>query len=241
MSETKLVVEQTENGKFINSEVMNTPEVQKLAADARKEFFEKEFPLLYNDDWKTIRIEDVIDVNFGRMVAQKLFITLNKCTTAKMLCANQIGLPYNVAVVNVREPLFFINPIILDENKLIEYIESDNSYPQKIAQTKHFGRVLISAMNFKSPIWFGSKYNQLSLLDNQYATTHPIIEECIAIQHAIDVLNGISMFERNTDFTYKRKSEPNRNQIVTIVKDETELKFKYKLIQPYLKTGWILK
>ena len=224
-----------------NTQVLNindSPDFNELALEVKQEFLDKDFPILYNDDWKNIKTADIIDINFGRFIAHKLFITLEKYKTAKMLSANQIGLPFNVAVLNVREPLYFINPIILDETKLIDYLESDNSYPQKICATKHFGRVLISAMNFKSPIWFGVKIDQIGLLDNQYATTHPIIEECIAAQHAIDTLNGISMFERNCEFTYKREKSPNRNQIIKIQKDNEIKSIKYKFSTRYLNDGW---
>lgn len=184
---------------------------------------------------------DIELYDIGQLIAHKLFEVLDKYTTAKTLTANQIGLDYKVMVINVREPLFFINPKILDEVKMIPYIEADNSYLGKLANTFRFGRVLVSALNFKSPIWFGVKSYQLDLLDNKYATTHPVIEECVAIQHGIDMLNNINMFERNEIYSYKQKKNPNRNDMVTIIKDNKELKIKYKKLIEFQNNGWTLK
>lgn len=198
------------------------------------------YQLIPIDNCLSIKCENITDQNFGKLIAHKLFDVLKQCTTAKVLSANQIGLNYNVMVLNVREPLYFINPKILDAKGMIEYLEPDNSFPEKLASTFRYGRILVSALNFKSPIWFGVKQNQLHLLQNQYATTHPVVEECVTIQHGIDMLNGITMFDRKEPYELINK-EPGRNEIVTLVKDGQEIKLKYKKITDYINNGWTLK
>jgi peptide deformylase len=188
-----------------------------------------------------INMEDIEDYEIGMLISHKLFKVLDNCTTAQVLTANQVGLKYNVMVLNVREPLFFINPKILDEQGPIEYLESDNSYIGKIAETFRFGRILVSAANLKSPIWFGVKGHQLDLLKNKFATTHPVVQECVAIQHGFDLLHGITMYDRTEPYTYKQPKEPSRNDMVTIYKDNTEVKIKYKKLAEFLNKGWSLK
>ena len=69
--------------------------------------------------------------------------------------------------------------------------------------------------------------------------------ECVCVQHEIDHLDGITMFEREF------KSEPiingvnapkkiGRNEKVTITKGSESKVLKYKKIQPLLEDGWIL-
>lgn len=196
---------------------------------------------LLGEDAFNIKCKHVNDLTLGKAVATFLFKQLENVHSAKILTANQMGLNYNVFVMNIREPLYFINPKILDESgEQFMYLESDNSFPEKLANTYRFGRILVSASNFKSPIWFGVKLHQLSLLKEQSALIHPVVEECAYIQHSIDSLNGITMFDRNTQYSYKQKTYQ-RNEIITIIKNDKLLQIKYKKLNEYLNNGWKLK
>jgi len=203
----------------------------------KKELENTKFQILYDNDWKAVNAEDVLHITYGQLIAHHLFKVI-ETSSSKYICANQIGLPYKVVVLNIREPLYLINPEILDEKFPMQYIESDVSYPNKIAETNRFGMVLVSAMNLKSPIWFGVKSHQGHLLEDKVALTHPVIQEAVAIQHCIDTLNNISMFERNVAYTYKKLKKPNRNELISVYKGEQELKIKYKKLNLFLNQGW---
>jgi peptide deformylase len=191
----------------------------------------------------SIQSQLVSDVYVGKAIAHQLFKVLDNCTTAKFLSANQLGIDFSVGVINVREPLYFINPKIIDTFGLqFEYIEGDNSLPGEIIETMRFGRILVSAINFKNPIWFGVKQEQTHLLyTDKIARTHPVVEECIAIQHMIDNINGISVYSRNSEYSYKNKPEHHRNEIVTLVKDNETMKIKYKKAKSFIDNGWSIK
>lgn len=195
------------------------------------------FQILYNDEWKSVSTYDVPNLTYGQIIAHSLFKIIEQFGT-KYMCANQVGLEYKVAIINIREPLYLVNPVILDEKFPIEYIESDISYPNKIIETHRFGMVLVSAMNLKSPIWFGIKSHQGELLKDKIAITHPVIQEAVAVQHCVDTLNNISMFERNTAYTYKKPAKVHRNELISVYKGEQELQIKYKKLNAFLNNGW---
>lgn len=198
------------------------------------------FDLIQIEEAYKTKNEFVSELNTGRVISHILFKVLEKYKTAKHLSANQIGIYSQVGVINVREPLYFINPIILDVAGPIEYLESDNLFPGKLASTKRYGRVLISSLNFKSPIWMGVKTHQLHLLQDPSALAHPVIEECVAVQHVIDSINNITMFDR-TEHLILQKSTHGRNEWIDIIKDDKELRIKYKRLDHFLADGWKLK
>ena len=65
--------------------------------------------------------------------------------------------------------------------------------------------------------------------------------ESVCIQHEIDHLNGVTIFDRIVDNTIKRETKKyGRNEKVTIQKgNETQI-MKYKKIQKFLDDGWTM-
>ena len=55
-----------------------------------------------------------VSVEEGMEIAAELFTILAKRKDGIGLAANQVGIDAQVAVVNVREPLILINPVITD-------------------------------------------------------------------------------------------------------------------------------
>ena len=66
--------------------------------------------------------------------------------------------------------------------------------------------------------------------------------ECACVQHEIDHLDGITMFDRQIKgVTIKRESKKiGRNDKVTITKGTESKIIKYKKAQPMLEDGWTL-
>lgn len=180
------------------------------------------------------------DLKSNQKVAAKLFKVLVENPTGNKLACNQVGITdHRVAVVNIREPLYLVNPEIIVHEIPIPYISDDLSFPQKILNTQKFARIVVKADNFKKPIPFGVKDDT-----EETQITDPIIMEACAIQHVIDLLDGITMYER---VVAKPKQVINtkkhyRNEVVTLIKEnEQPLKMKFKYIQKYLKDGWNIK
>ena len=62
-----------------------------------------------------------VSVEEGMEIATKLFQILNKGEDGIGLAANQVGIDASVAVLNVREPIILINPVIEEQWDEIDY------------------------------------------------------------------------------------------------------------------------
>ena len=165
-------------------------------------------------------------------IAKELFRILVEEKIYKLAC-NQIGITdHRIAVINVREPLYFVNPKIISYNVKIPFLSDDISFPRKIIKTIKFAQIVVSADNFKKPIVFGLKdLNENIFID------HPRIIEVSAIQHVVDLLNGITMYDRKMEEDMI-KNKIYRNQIVTLSKNGEIIQIKFKKAASYLNNGW---
>ncbi len=146
------------------------------------------------------------------------------------LAANQIGINKRVCVINVKEPIVFINPKIIKlDGEQIIYPEACLSFPNKVIKTIRHRWVTIESDNH-GKIVMGSDKDDENLL------------EAVCAQHEIDHLDGITMFDRKfKGNTIKRVTKKiGRNQKVTIEKDGNTKTLKWKKTEPYFNDGWTL-
>ena len=171
--------------------------------------------------------DQVLDNIEGEDIAVQLFKELGDKGIG--LAANQIGINKRVCVINVKEPIAFINPKITNRDGEVLYPESCLSFPGKIVVTKRNKWVTIESDNHGKTI-LGSDSEDDSLL------------ESVCAQHEIDHLDGITMYDR------KFKKPPikrltrkvGRNEKVTIEKDGDSKIIKWKKTEPYFNDGWTL-
>ena len=66
--------------------------------------------------------------------------------------------------------------------------------------------------------------------------------ECVCVQHEIDHLDGITMFDREfKQIPIKREVKKiGRNEKVMITKGSESKTLKYKKAEPLLEDGWVL-
>jgi peptide deformylase len=180
------------------------------------------------------------DLSSNQKVAAELFKVLVDNTNGNKLACNQVGInDHRVAVVNIREPLYLVNPEIIGEEFPIPYISDDLSFPQKLINTQKYGRIVVKADNFKKPITFGVKDSS-----DETKITDPIIMEACAIQHVVDMLDVKTMYDRviTTPKQVINVKKYYRNDIVTLEKENDQpLKMKHKYTPKYLKEGWTIK
>ncbi len=98
--------------------------------------FQEHNPLI-NKKLKNVSVEE------GMKIATELFEILNERGDGIGLAANQVGIDANVAVVNVREPLILINPVIKEQWDEVDYYEGCLSWPKKGVHTKRFKNVIV--------------------------------------------------------------------------------------------------
>ena len=176
--------------------------------------------------------EPVEDIREGEDIAAKLFDVLTESKGGIGLAANQIGINKRVCVVNVKEPIALVNPVITEHSDLkFPFAEGCLSFPNKKVKTERYEWIKVKADNHIEEMYFSADSRKI---EDAF--------ECACIQHEIDHLDGITMFERKSKgMTIKRTSPKlGRNTKVTITKGSDSKILKYKKIEPFLEDGWIL-
>ena len=185
-----------------------------------------------------------VTVDEGLSIAKDLFNILNERKDGIGLAANQVGIDASVAVVNVKEPLILINPVIKEQWDEIDYYEGCLSYPKKGVNTKRYKNIIIHTEQEESDWYFSGVENpsdgkgswEKEQSDKQEQELRTL--EAVCIQHEIDHLNGISCIDKEVKLKpIKVKKEFGRNEKVDIT-DGKELKtMKYKKAKPLIDSG----
>ena len=176
-----------------------------------------------------------VSVKEGEEIGVRLLHELRQSENGIGLAANQIGIQKRVCVVNVKEPLVLINPKIVEKSKeQFIFPEGCLSFPNDKIKTTRYQDIVVEADNHKGKLSFSANSNDIN-----------DAFECVCVQHEIDHLDGITMFDREF------KSEPlvrgvnapkkiGRNEKVTITKGSESKILKYKKAEPMLEDGWTL-
>ena len=205
--------------------------------------------LVNHNEYINSKLKEV-SVEEGLVIAEELFQILNQRGDGIGLAANQVGIDAQVAVVNVREPLVLINPKIIKKEVEIPFYEGCLSYPGKGVHTKRYRDVIIQTAQSESGWYFsgaetpkegkGSWEVEKNDKDQELR-----LLESVCVQHEIDHLDGITMFDREfkQEPIVKGKNAPlkiGRNEKVTITKGSESKVLKYKKAQRMLEDGWTL-
>ena len=185
-----------------------------------------------------------VSVDEGLRIAKDLFTTLNERKDGIGLAANQVGIDASVAVVNVREPLILINPVIKEQWDEIEYYEGCLSYPKKGIHTKRYRNVIIHTEQEESDWYFSGEENPTQgkgsweQEQNLKEDNELRLLESICVQHEIDHLNGKTIHDRENKPEPLRVSKKwGRNEIVGITDGKDYKEIKYKKAKPLLDSG----
>ena len=136
----------------------------------------------------------------AEVIAAALFTELNK-HGGFGLSANQIGLDKRICVVNVKEPFFLENPRIVEKSEeLYSYMEACLSLPKSkakpITTVRHLA-ITVEADNFEGRLSFGpDNFDEWNTDSVSFWRDRGFLE-CVAVQHEIDHLNGITIKDKN--------------------------------------------
>ena len=169
-----------------------------------------------------------VSVEEGEKIATELFEILNKRKDGIGLAANQIGINKRVAVLNVKEPIVLINPMIVENNDVTQYYEGCLSFPKKSCNTTRYKYVIVECDNYESKLSFGPEddEDEMGLL------------ESVCIQHEIDHLNGVRIMDREYKLKpLKTEKKFGRNEIVGITDGKDYKEIKYKKAKPLIDSG----
>ena len=174
--------------------------------------------------------EEVKTVKEGEEIGAQLLKELTESKNGIGLAANQIGINKRVCVINVKEPLVLINPRIVEKSKeQFMFSEGCLSFPKKYVRTGRHTSVIVEADNHEGKLSFSADSENIN-----------DAFECACVQHEIDHLDGITMFDRAmVAQPYKASRKIGRNEKVTIssatLKETKTLK--WKKAQPFLESG----
>ena len=120
----------------------------------------------------------------GISVGNRLLEVLSQTNDGVGLAANQVGIDTAVCVVKVKKPIILVNPSIVGKFGKSFFQEGCLSFQGDYVLTERWTDIVVVADNHKNQLFFSFKDNAL---------------ECVCIQHEIDHLNGITMFDRAVD------------------------------------------
>jgi len=156
--------------------------------------------LVNHNEYINSKLKEV-SVEEGLVIAEELFQILDKRGDGIGLAANQVGVDAQVAVVNVREPLVLINPkYVAKENEII-YGEGCLSFPNRAMRTKRYRDIIISTEQSEANWYFSgveensdgkSGWDKGNMKQDQELR----LLEAVCVQHEIDHLNGITIYDR---------------------------------------------
>ena len=175
-----------------------------------------------------IKCEPCSSIEEGGEIAKQLLEELVKSKNGIGLAANQIGIQKRVCVINVREPLILINPkIVKHSEEQFIFPEGCLSFPNKHIKTSRYVSIEVEADNYDEVLEFNAESKDVK-----------DAFECACIQHEIDHLDGITMFDRKFIVEpYRAPKVPGRNEKVTITDGEETKVMKYKKALSLIEGG----
>ena len=199
--------------------------------------FKEENPVI-NKKLRKVSVEE------GLSIAKDLFNILTTRKDGIGLAANQVGIDASVAVVNVREPLILINPVIVEQWNEIDYYEGCLSYPKKGVNTKRYKNIVIHTEQEESDWYFSGESTPgkgMGTWEQDKSNKNEEEQrtlEAVCIQHEIDHLNGISCIDKEIKLKpIISKKEFGRNEIVMITDGKETKDLKYKKAKPLIDSG----
>ena len=187
-----------------------------------------------------------VSVDEGLSIAKDLFNILNERKDGIGLAANQVGIDASVAVVNVKEPLILINPVIKEQWDEIGYYEGCLSYPKKGVHTKRYRNIVIHTEQEESDWYFsGATHIDTENAEGLWETqrlkkedSEQRLLEAVCVQHEIDHLNGISCIDKEVKLKpIVSKKSFGRNEMVEITDGKILSTMKYKKAKPLIDSG----
>ena len=179
---------------------------------------------------------EVVSIKEGEDIAANLLQELRQSESGIGLAANQIGINKRVCVVNVKEPIVLVNPNVIDiSEEKFQFAEGCLSFPKDKVKTTRYVWIKVHADNHNDTLYFTADSKDIN-----------DAFECACVQHEIDHLDGITMFDREMEKPkpiVRGKNAPikiGRNEKVTITKNKELKVMKYKKAEPMLKDGWTL-
>ena len=123
------------------------------------------------------------DIDEGIRIGRDLLKFLKTTDSGVGLAANQVGIDARVCVINVTRPVILVNPVVQNSFKKIFFQEACLSFPGEVVATQRYANIQVKCDNQSHDLFF----------------TEENLLETVCVQHEIDHLNGVTMFDRAVD------------------------------------------
>ena len=171
-----------------------------------KDLQEYILPIVKDEELLRVKSEEVTTEE-GEAIAVNLLTTLAH-EQGVGLAAPQIGINKRVVAINVVEPFVLINPKIVEATGEVNYIEGCLSFPGKEVKTKRYTSIVVECDNYEGQFCFTARNPE-----NPDIYKDDRLLECVAVQHEIDHLDGVLMFDRKRPSeTVKLEKKVGRNE-----------------------------
>ena len=172
--------------------------------------------------------EEVKTIKEGEEIGAQLLKELAESKNGIGLAANQIGINKRVCVINVKEPIVLVNPKIVEHSEeQFRFAEGCLSFPGKHVRTGRYISVTVEADNHEGKMVFTADSEDIN---DAFETA--------CVQHEIDHLDGITMFDRAmVAQPYKAPEKIGRNEKVMITDGKQTRELKWKKAQPLVESG----
>lgn len=190
---------------------------------------------MITEDIKILKTKCIpsFDDKYNEEVATRLFNILNKSGNGIGLSCNQIDITdARVCVVNVmEEPLIFINPKIIGLDDEFNTEEGCLSFPNRVSKTKRYKYVTVESDNMGT-VMFGPTGNMNDVYNDKQNLQ---LLESVCVQHEIDHLDGITMFDRSYKLhPITSDKKYGRNHKVQITNGTETKTIKWKKAEPLI-------
>lgn len=143
-----------------------------------------------------------------------------------------IGSSFRAFYINAETPLLLINPIITGYSgeTILSQEVSEFDTPNKYRYVNRASKLQVQCDNLGTVIFEGD------LNDNKEG-----LNECIYAQQMIDILDGISIADKNINRPVKKEIGYERNQLIMVKSPDGMIEqIKYKHIQKYTEKGYVV-
>lgn len=161
------------------------------------------------------------------------------------LSAIQLDIPKSACVINVKEPIFLVNPEVVEAQGNSKYVEGCLSFPNDVVATERYTEVIVEADNYEKRLHFAPEDEELigaSYEERMDMEDDDGLLECVAVQHEIDHTNGTLIFDRRHDKGETYEKDPTddlgRNDRIRVRNsDGVESVVKYKYVDNEIEKG----
>lgn len=182
-----------------------------------------------------MKLKKIESTSFTKIDEELILKTLKRFASTNKLsavCTRSVNLPFRAFYLNTETPLLLINP----------YITKYSNEGFQSSETSEFdtnGKVRLVIRAFSVEVQTDNL--GLVIFKGDIENDRKELDECIFAQQMIDLLDGITIADKNINQPIKSETKYERNQLVMAKDSNGNIEqIKYKHLQKYIDKGYLL-